>query len=70
MDLKEFIFDDILILKLFPYTSRAPPKKILEDYVPPANDIIYSRYENDDLEMEFNQLRTETDEDFNQDLTW
>ena len=71
MDLKEFIFDDTIILKWFPYIARAPPKRTFEDYIPLGDDnIIYSRDVDIGFDAEFNQTRPEIDEDFNQDLSW
>lgn len=70
MDLKEFIFDDKLILKLFPYIARAPPMKIFEDYATSLDDIVYSNDETVGVAYEFNQLKPETEEDFNQDVSW
>lgn len=69
MDLKEFIFDKTIILKFFPYVSRAPPKLILEDYIP-RDDIIYARDEDNLADVELDQTRPEIDEDFNQDINW
>ena len=67
MNLKGFIFDDVLILKFFPYISRAPPKIILEDYIPQDDDIIYARDESDISDVEFDQTRQGAEDDFNQD---
>lgn len=65
MDLKEFVFDRTIILKFFPYISRAPPKLLIEDYIPRDEDIIYARSE-DLPNVEFDQTRPEIDDDFNQ----
>lgn len=78
MDLKEFIFDKTIILKFFPFVSRAPPKLVLEshrgkelsDHVPDEDGTRYVRNDDSIADVDFNQVRPETDEDFNQELNW
>ena len=63
--------DEKRIQEFFPEISRAPPKKVFDDassmddgsrYVPISND--------GTSENELNQLRPESDDDFNQDINW
>lgn len=78
MDLKEFIFDDAVILKFFPYASRAPPKLVLEshrgkeldDYVPDKDGVRYVHNDDSIRDDDLNQLRPETEDDFNQEVNW
>ena len=70
MDLKEFVFDKTIIRKFFSCIARAPPKKILTDYISGNDEFMYSRTEDDIAETDIDQSRPETDDDFNQDINW
>jgi hypothetical protein len=71
MDIKEFILDETLILKVLPQTARAPPQKTFE--LPPvdAHAISYALFDKsagDDAGL--NQAREYDDDYFNQDVSW
>lgn len=70
MDLKGFVFDKTIIMKFFSYISRAPPKLELKDHLPYDDDIIYARGRDSFTDVEFDQLRPEADDDFNQEINW
>ena len=70
MDLKEFVLDDAIILKFFPFASRAPPKLVIRDDVPNEGGARYVRGDDIIAGADLSQLRPETDADFNQELNW
>jgi len=64
MDLKEFVLDDAIILKFFPFASRAPPKLVIRDDVPNEGGARYVRGDDIIAGADLSQLRPETDADF------
>ena len=77
MDLKEFVFDDAIIQKFFPWIPRAPPKIVISADIP-DDGIRYIRSDDgtayDDICQPCPEyiegLRPETDEDFDQSTNW
>jgi len=77
MDLKEFVFDDKLIQRAFPYITKAPPKRQFEKYDPDKNESTYSLFSVDPSE-DINQSYPEyvegdrqwNEDDFNQEISW
>lgn len=59
-----------LVKNFRPYISRAPPKKIFEPYATYDDELVYSRIENNSPEVEIDQSRPDSDDDFNQDPNW
>jgi hypothetical protein len=80
MDLKEFILDEVLILKALPQTARAPPQKLFEKPPIGDNELVYGPAEEAtgmpidakpvDDDAGFDQTREYNDDYFNQDLSW
>jgi hypothetical protein len=80
MDLKEFILDEVLILKALPQTARAPPQKTFEPPSVGDNELAYVTTEEavveapldkaPDSDAGFDQAREYNDDYFNQDLNW
>lgn len=80
MDLKEFILDEVLILRALPQTARAlarrrfsgwPPQKHFEPHPVDANAIAYTLFEDKPTgdDADFNQAREYDDSYFNQDMS-
>jgi hypothetical protein len=71
MDLKEFILDEVLIVKALPQTARAPPQKTFEPPPVDAHAISYVLFDKSaEDNAGFNQARGYNDDYFNQDLSW
>lgn len=71
MELKEFIFGEEKIQKFFPEFSRAPPRKVFDDALLKDDGTRYVPINNTGTsDADINQLRPESDDDFNQDINW
>lgn len=70
MDFKEFILDEVLILKALPQTARAPPQKHFEPHPVDANAIAYELFDDSvNKDAGFDQAREYNDDYFNQDIS-
>ena len=72
MDLKEFILDEVLILKALPQTARAPPQKTFEPPSVGDHVMAYALFDDKptDDDAGFDQTREYNDDYFNQDMGW
>ena len=71
MDLKEFILDEKIILKVLPQTARAPPQKRFEPYPVDYSFHTYGLFDDaTNGDAGFDQAREYDDSYFNQDINW